>query len=244
MGQFVQAGPVIIDLLEEGRLRWHLNIIERGHVEGAVAADMKIDTGCGDDRLGDGDDLPFGQRGRIIGQPFAQSFALGDIEDRKTLEKRNGLDLGRCIAVRRGSVPMESSVFRLLGNEPVGIDDGHALLALADATARLPGLPEGQPALRGPAMRDHRAPQNEDVDARIGPRGERVARQAGQGAAAVACPPWLHPGEASAFQLRDDPGGHLVIEVGPRLFLTSVASTLSTGTALTRFTHGLSPAPP
>src|SRR3546814_16997624 len=68
-----------------------------------------------------------------------------------------------------------------LGGEAVGIDDGHAMLALADAPACRLRLGVCQPRLRRPAMLDDGAPQDQDVDARIIARGERIARQAGSG---------------------------------------------------------------
>ena len=51
MSQFVQAGPIIVDLLEKGRLRRHLHHIERRHIISLVTADSEIDTACRDDCL-------------------------------------------------------------------------------------------------------------------------------------------------------------------------------------------------
>ena len=75
-------------LLEEGGLRWHLYEIESGNVEGAVAADTKIDTGRGDYLLGNGDDLAFGERRGITGKAFAKAFALCDVEDGEPFEEK------------------------------------------------------------------------------------------------------------------------------------------------------------
>jgi hypothetical protein len=44
MGQFVQAGPVIIDLLMEVRLRRHLHEVPARHIERAITADPEIDA--------------------------------------------------------------------------------------------------------------------------------------------------------------------------------------------------------
>src|SRR3546814_15090618 len=45
------------------------------------------------------------------------------------------------------------------GGEAVGIDHGHAMLALADTAPGIADLTKGQPALRGIAMLEQRAPQ-------------------------------------------------------------------------------------
>src|SRR3546814_6325604 len=89
----------------------------------------------------------------------------------------------------------------------VGIDDGHAMLALADAPACRLRLGVCQPRLRRPAMLDDGAPQDQDVDARIIARGERIARQAGSGGRAPtfgASSPRLDPrqdiGRASCWE--------------------------------------------
>jgi hypothetical protein len=62
MAQFVETGPVIIDLLKERGLRRQLDAIERRGVEGAVPAYQDIGPGGGDERLGARDRLPRGQR--------------------------------------------------------------------------------------------------------------------------------------------------------------------------------------
>ena len=158
MGQFVQTGPVIIDLVEESGLRWHLHEIGIGRVECLGPADAEIDPRSGNDFLGNGHDLAFGKRRGIGRQPGAQALALRDIEHGKPLQEGHG---ARLVAVALGALLFG------LGSEAVGIDYGHAMLALADAAARFPRLPEGQPALGRPAMLDDRAPQDQDVDARI-----------------------------------------------------------------------------
>jgi len=87
MGQFVKAGAIIVDLLEEGGLRRHLHEIGAGRVEGACAADAKIDAGRGDNLLGDGHDLALRKRCRIAGEISAQSVALRDVEQGEALEE-------------------------------------------------------------------------------------------------------------------------------------------------------------
>src|SRR5690606_16465481 len=101
------------------------------------------------------------------------------------------------------------------GGEAVGIDDGGAALALADAAACCERLPKGQPRLRRPALFDHRAPQDEDIDAAVGTASQRITRQAGRGGGgAFGAPPRLDPWEAASFELGDDTAGNLVVEIG------------------------------
>ena len=149
MGQFVQAGPVIVDLLEEGRLRGHLHIILRRDIIGAVPADAEVDAARGDHFLGDRHDLALGQGRRIGREAGAQPFALRDIEHGETLQKGDGAGVAALVA--------GAGLFGF-GGEAVGIDDSGAALALPDRAARLKCLPEGQPALRWVAARDGRAP--------------------------------------------------------------------------------------
>src|SRR3546814_878960 len=174
-----------------------------------------------------------GKRRGIGRQPGAQPLALRDIEHGEALEERH------CLGV---ATLARSPLFLRLGSEAVGIDDGHATLALADAPACFLRLPEGQPRLRRPAMLDDRAPQDQDIDARIVARGQGVARQAGTGAAGRS--PWLDPRQAPGLKLGNDPPGHLVIEVRPVLGLTIFARTLAAGTTVGGFSHRYPPSPP
>src|SRR3546814_12862797 len=64
--------------------------------------------------------------------------------------------------------------------DPVSIDDGRALLALADATAERKRLLEGQPMRGAIALRHGSHPQGEDVDAAIG-NARRAKRDVGRG---------------------------------------------------------------
>src|SRR3546814_20308321 len=49
------------------------------------------------------------------------------------------------------------------GGEAVGIDHGHAMLALADTAPGIADLTNGQPALRRIAMLEQRAPQDQHI---------------------------------------------------------------------------------
>src|SRR3546814_12541903 len=83
-------------------------------------------------------------------------------------------------------------------------------------------------------MLDDGAPQDQDVDARIIARGERIARQAGSGGRAPtfgASPPRLDPRQAPGLQLGNDARCDLVIEACTVLGLPIFARTLAAGTA-------------
>src|SRR3546814_3275579 len=89
------------------------------------------------------------------------------------------------------------------------------MLALADAAPGIAGLFEGKPALRGKAMLEQCAPQDQHIHPGISAPGHGVARQAGGCSPDTA--PRLDPRDAAPFQLGNDPVRHLVIEVGARL---------------------------
>jgi hypothetical protein len=90
---------------------------------------------------------------------------LLDVEDGEALEEGDGT---RFLASLMGAVA------HVVGNEAVGIDDGVAALALADVASEREGLPESQPALGGIALLDDGVPQDEDIDAAVGPAGGGV----------------------------------------------------------------------
>ncbi len=217
MGQFVKAGPIIVDRLKEGGLRRHLHPVERGHIKGAVAADVEIDSAGGDHFLGDGHGLALGQGRRIIDRRAVEAVALVDVEHGEALEEGYRFAV-LFIPVRGGGKPSERGLIALLGHEPVGIDDGRAMLALADRPARAVRLAEGQPALRGKALLDHRAPQDQDIDARIAPSRQRIAWQGGDRAGVIRAPdagaraPRLDPRQAPGLELGDDLRGDFVIK--------------------------------
>src|SRR3546814_657225 len=111
----------------------------------------------------------------------SQSFALRHVEDGEPLEEGHRPGLA---AFALGPL------FLGLGGKAVGIDHRLPALAPADASACLPCLPEREPRLRRKAVLDHRAPQDQAIHARIGPCGERIARQSRSGTATPA--PCLH----------------------------------------------------
>ncbi len=189
--QFVQRRAVVVDLVEEGGLRRDADIVLAGVVVGAFAADADIGPGGGDQGFGARDDLAFGKRRRFGDEPV-QPFALVEVEDGEALEE--GHDAG-VLAGFAGALLLG------LGGEAVGVDDGRPALALADAPARREGLTEGQPVLRGVAFGKARAPQEQDVDARIAAAGGGVSRQAGTSrpGAAPRPDPWKGPGPPLPF---------------------------------------------
>lgn len=212
MGELVQAGAVVVDLVEERGLRRHLHVVGTGRVVGHVAADPDLYAARRDHFFGDGNDLALGQwrgRGRKV---VRQTLALRGIEDGEALEERHAARVFSCL--------LRALTFGC-GNEAIGIDDCGAAFALADRTARLARLPESQPALRGIAALDDRLPQDEDVDSRIGAPGERVARQARPGRAGGVSPR-LNPRQASRFQFADDAVGNFVVEIATRALCSPV----------------------
>ena len=156
--------------------------------------------------------LALGKRSRIGGQSFGQAVTLRGIEHHKAFEKRNRASLG-VLALR---VPLI-----VLWHEAVGIEHRLPPLALADAAARRERLPEGQPVLRRIAALDHRAPQDQGIDPRIGPSRNRVARQAGTGCRRT---PRLNPRKHARLKLADDLGGHLIVKRSARLIRASGAA--------------------
>ena len=69
-----------------------------------------------------------------------QTFALRQVEDGEALEERDRL---------RFLAGLSRPFLLVVGNEAVGIDDGGAVLALADVAAEAEGLAKRQPALAG-----------------------------------------------------------------------------------------------
>lgn len=201
----MKSRPVPVHRIEEGGLRRDGDEVGTGRIEGLVPAYAELDARSGDHLPGDRHDLALGQWHRIAGKVCGQPITLGDVEEGEALEEGNGAGL---VAIARRPLGLPP------GGEAIGIDHAHAALTLADASTRLAGLPEGQPALRRPAVFDDGAPQDQDVDARVRPGRRRVARKAGRGVDArpFDLSPWLDPREAPRLQFRDDARGHLVIE--------------------------------
>src|SRR3546814_7141782 len=97
-------------------------------------SDWSSDVCSSDLLFGNRDDLAFGQRFGVGREAGAQSFALREVEDGKALEAGDAA----------GILAAFARAFLLgLGGEAVGIDHGHAMLALADAAPGIAGLFEG-----------------------------------------------------------------------------------------------------
>ena len=75
----------------KGGLRWNLDVIACGLVEGAIAANTEIRTRALNQIFRVRDHFAFGKR-RYSGEGrFRQSVALIDVKDGETLEKRDGV---------------------------------------------------------------------------------------------------------------------------------------------------------
>ena len=130
--ELVQGRPVPVDRLEIGVGPRHLDVVVGRAVEGAVAADAEIGAGRADQGLGLGQDQALGHGRRRGDQPVGKVLALIRVEHREPLEERDG---ARLVAVAFGPPAF------VLRREAIGIDDGRAVLALADvaAEAQAPG---------------------------------------------------------------------------------------------------------
>src|SRR3546814_19564945 len=96
-------------------------------------------------------------------------------------------------------------------------------------------------------MLDDGAPQDQDVDARIIARGERIARQAGSGGRAPtfgASSPRLDPRQAPSLQLGNDERCDLVIVACTVLGMTIFTRNLAPRAAAGGFTHHITPHQP
>ena len=191
-----------VDRLEEGLRRGHADVVAGHIVVGLVAADADVGARRADQLLDLRQDQAGVDRGRRRGDAVGQSLALLDVEDGEALEER---DCPRFLA------PLMGAVAHVVRDEAVGIDDGGPALALADVAAERQGLLEGQPALGGEALLDDGVPQDEDVDAAVGPAGGGVLRHSERCAHARRAPR-LHPGQAAGLQLGDDLVGDLLVE--------------------------------
>src|SRR3546814_16323048 len=76
------------------------------------------------------------------------------------------------------------------------------MLALADTAPGIADLTKGQPALRGIAMLEQRAPQDQHIHTAISASGHRVARPAGGsgGTLPVGRAPRLDPWDTASFR--------------------------------------------
>lgn len=151
-----------VDRLEIGVRGRHLDIIKGWNVIGAVAADAKVDSGGFDQRL----DLRLDQAGRrwrwCNGDFVGQTFTLSRVEHGEALQE------GDSVGVLAG---FPGASLLVIGDEAVGIDNGGAALTLPDIAAKRKGLAESQPRLTRETMLDDSAPEDENIDTRIGPAG-------------------------------------------------------------------------
>jgi hypothetical protein len=83
-------------------------------------------------------------------------LALVGVEYCEPLQKRNRIGL---VSVALGAPAL------LVGHKAIGVDDGRAALALADMAAKAERLAKREPVLSAEAVLDHRAPQDQHVDA-------------------------------------------------------------------------------
>ncbi len=126
---------------------------------------------------------------------FWQAFALRGVEDGEAFEERDGLGFLTGLA---------SAILRVIGYEPVGIDDRRATLALSDIAAECQGLAKGEPALAGKAMLDYRTPEDQDVDPGVAPTCGGVVRHGERAFAAAVPQGWTQgtrPASSSAMIL-------------------------------------------
>ncbi len=230
MAKLMKAGAVVIDLLEEGRLRRQLDEICTGHIEGAIAPNADIRAGCLDHNLGMRDCFPFGKYLAVSVNVVRKTVALRDVEDGETLQERDCLRLG---------IFGLGALLLALGNEAVGMHDRGAGLAFPDGTAKRKRLPESQPVLAWIGAFDHRPPQDQDVDAGITAPGGGVPRQADN---RFRCAPRFDPRHTAALEIGDDALRDLGIEVYPRL-LALACATLATGWTSADLAHDLVSAP-
>lgn len=126
MTQFVQRGAVPVNWLEIGFWPRHLHGVERGRVEGAVAADPHVGATCADQRLEVRHDQPLGHGRRRGGQVVRQAVALIDGKDREPLQERDRLGV---LARLTGPALLP------VGHEAVGVDDRRSAFALTDVAA-------------------------------------------------------------------------------------------------------------
>ena len=80
VSKFMQAGPVIIDGLEERGLRRNADIVVAAMIEGFAPADAEVCRRGGNPCLGGGYGLRFAMFSRRFARGLRQAFALIDIE--------------------------------------------------------------------------------------------------------------------------------------------------------------------
>src|SRR5581483_2890546 len=175
------------------------------HIEGAVAADAKVDAGRLDQRFDRRLDQVGRRRWRSRGYPVRESVALIAIEDGEAFQKRDRL---RLVA------GLDRTTLLVLRHEAVGINDSRAALTFADVTAERQRLAKRQPALAGKTVLDHGAPENKDIHATVLAASRCVPRHR-QRRLRRRRPPGLHPGHTAGFEFGDDLVGDFVIKARP-----------------------------
>jgi hypothetical protein len=206
MTELMTNCPVKIDRLKELRGRRHPDVIGAGDIEGAVAADADIGPGRCYQRLGLRQDQVFGQRFRHGREVSGKILALVGIKDREAFEERDRVGLVADLGSARALA---------VGNEAVSVDDRGAAFALAHMRAEFQRLAEGEPVLAGKAALGAGHPQDQDIDAAVGPAGRGIFRQAERrGGADRRSRPRLNPGHPALFKIADDLVGDLLVEAG------------------------------
>ena len=202
---FVERSSVPVDRLEIGGGRRYVHHIERRNVESLIAADVEVDACRLDERLNARLDHAGRRRWRDGLDLLGQSFALRRVEHGEAFQE--GDSVGFLAGVAR-------TLFLVVGDEAVGIDDSRAAFALADISAKGKGLAESEPGLSGKAVLDDGTPEDENIDAAVAAAGAGVSRQSER---CFRCrrAPGLHPGNTSGLQLGDDLVGDFVVKVCP-----------------------------
>jgi hypothetical protein len=205
MTTFVERRAVPINGLKKSLRRGHVNDVLGRQIEGLVAADTKIDAARRDERLDARLDQPGLGRRRTSHEVLGQALALRDIEHREPLQEWDGLRLVACLA---------RAFALVVRREAIGIDDHGSALAFADMAAKRQRLTKSEPALARKAVLDHRAPQDQHIDAGITAPGRGVFRH-GERRLGRGRPPGLHPGHAAGLQLGDDLAGDFIVKDRP-----------------------------
>jgi hypothetical protein len=183
--------PMPVDRFEISLWRRDLHEIMPRVVEGSLATDAEIHARRLDQRLRLRQDEICLDAGRRRNHLLRQAIALRRVEDRESLQERNRL---RFLARLRGAPTL------VLRGEPVGIDDGRAMLAFPHMSIKAQRLAKGQPTLAGEAVLNDGAPQNEHVNPAIAPMGCGVPGHSDRGFRRRR-PPGLDPRRPAGLQL-------------------------------------------
>lgn len=184
-----------------------LDVVEGRGIERPIATEAQIGPACSDQGLEFGQDKSLRQGRRDDGKIAGKPIALGGVEDREALQKRNCVRLIALFA-RAGTL--------LVGDEPVGENHGRAALAFAHIAAHAQRLAKCQPVWPGKPCCTTAPQQDEHVDARIAVLGGSVLRH-GQRRLNRRRAPRLHLWQPPSFQLGDDLVGDILIEARPVL---------------------------